>query len=128
MQFVSTYTEIQRKEAADKATKKKEVAGTLKEKASDASNNLELNSHNVSSIALDDIKGLIFKVYNKSVHGVQSKLRKPDFGKALERENFVRILEGMKNTLQHWSWDKMMMQIMEPLLMITAMQTKLHCE
>ena len=34
----------------------------------------------------DDIKGLRLKVYNKSVPGVQSKLRKPDYVKALEKQ------------------------------------------
>ena len=68
------------------ATKKKEVAGALVEKAPDAAKKLELNGHKVSSITKDEIKGLLFKVYNKSVSGIQSKLKKPDFVKALEKE------------------------------------------
>ena len=57
------------------------------------------------------------------------------------RNGFVRILEGMKDTLQRWSWELLMqiiepllmrwepmMQIVEPLLTTTATQSKLHCE
>ena len=68
------------------ATKKKEVTGTIKEKAPHAAKKLELNGRNVFGITKDDIKGLILKVYNKSVPEVQSKLRKPDYVKALEKQ------------------------------------------
>ena len=83
--FVSTQAEIDRKEAADKATKRKEVAGALEEKAPDAAKKLELNRLNISSVTVDEIKGFLFKVYNKSVPGRRSKLRKPDYVKLLEK-------------------------------------------
>ena len=102
LMFVSTQAEINRKEAADKATKRKEVAGALEEKAPDAAKKLELNRLNISSVTVDEIKGFLFKVYNKSVPGIQSKLRKPDYVKVLEkqfRENIGRY-EGYIATLE----------------------------
>ena len=86
LKVASSQAEITRLDADEKATKKKEVAGALEEKAPDATKKLELNGRNVSGITKDDIKGLILKVYNKSVPGVQSKLRKPDYVKALEKQ------------------------------------------
>ena len=53
LMFVSTQAEINHKEAADKATKRKEVAGALEEKAPDAAKKMELNRHNISSITVN---------------------------------------------------------------------------
>ena len=84
LEMAASMAEIERVEAAAKADKLKEGLQKHAEKAPDAVKKLEKNGRNVNSLTKADMESILIMVYNKSLNG--SKLKKPDYVRALEKE------------------------------------------
>ena len=103
LQFAAACAEIHRKEAASKEGDRRKKIKELVDSAPTAARKLAKEPANIGNLTVKEIEALLYKVYNKTVPGSKSKLRKPDYVKALERElaasrgtyeEFVAALEG----------------------------------
>jgi len=84
LQLADSMAEVARREAIEKASKEKESHGKHEEKAPGASRKLEKNDRKVASLSIPEIGSILYHVYNITLSG--SKLRKPDYVRALEAE------------------------------------------
>lgn len=85
LEMADSLAEIERSEAAAKAEKARESLQKHATKAPGAAKTLEKNGrNNVKTLTMAEIESLLYIVYNKTLSG--SKLRKPDYVRALEKE------------------------------------------
>ena len=82
--FAESMAEIVRREKADKTQKDRDSIQKQEERAPDAGRKLEKWERKVASLTVPEIEAILYRVYNISLSG--SKLRKPDYVRALERE------------------------------------------
>ena len=82
--FAESMAEIVRREKADKTQKDRDSIQKQEERAPDAGRKMEKWERKVASLTVLEIESILYRVYNISLSG--SKLRKPDYVRALERE------------------------------------------
>ena len=84
LQFAEAMAEINRLDADDKAEEKKKKDDEFRDNAPAAAKKFEKDPIQVAKLIAKDIEALLYQVYNITLSG--SKLRKPDYVKAQEKE------------------------------------------
>ena len=85
LNFADACAEIERLEDANKAAEKKKKTQDLKHCAPAAARKLNKDKVNIGKLTVVELESLLHIVYSITVPGAKSKLRKPDYVKALER-------------------------------------------
>ena len=86
LQFAAACAEINRREEASKEEERRKKIKDLEDSAPAAAKKLVKEPANIGKLTKQEIEALLYKVYHTSVSGSKSKLRKADYGKALESE------------------------------------------
>ena len=86
LQFATACAEISRIEQIGKEEEQKKKTKEFEANAPDAAKKLGKNPSSVGKLTKNEIEAILYTVYNVTVSGTKSKLRKADYVKALEKE------------------------------------------
>ena len=84
LEFANVMAEISRLETEDKAEEKNKKDDEIRDNAPAVAKKVEKDPTQVTKLTMKDIDALLYQVYNITLS--RSKLRKPDYVKALEKE------------------------------------------
>ena len=94
LHFASACAEISRIEEANKEAEQRKKAQALEDCAPAAARKLNKDKTSIGKLTKQELESLLLKVFNVTVPGTKSKLRKADYVKALEKamaENSVKF-------------------------------------
>jgi len=84
--FTTSLAETKRVQENEKKQKEKDVQKDLEKNVTAAMRKLEKKEHNLKDLNVSEIEAILFQVYNVTVQGAKSKLRKAEYVNMLENE------------------------------------------